>query len=250
MRKKTAIITGAGSGIGRATAIALLNNGYNVVLAGRRANALAETISLAGDTEGEPFAFAMDVTEETAVIKLFAKTIETFGQLDLLFNNAGINVPGVPFEKLTISNWNSVVGVNLTGSFLCAREAFRIMKEQNPQGGRIINNGSISAYVPRPDSAPYTSTKHAITGLTKALSLDGRKYNIAAAQIDVGNATTEMAARMAKGVRQANGTVAIEEMMEVKEVADTVLHMASLPLGTNIQFVTIMATKMPFVGRG
>lgn len=250
MENNTAIITGAGSGIGRAVTIELLNAGFNVVLAGRRADALEETVFQAGTTPGRSLLVPTDVTEETAVSKLFAKTLETFGHLDLLFNNAGVNVPGLPFENLTLDLWKSVINVNLTGSFLCAREAFRLMKGQVPQGGRIINNGSISAHAPRPDSAPYTSTKHAITGLTKTLSLDGRKYNIAVSQIDIGNATTDMAARMAKGVKQANGTVTAEAMMDAKEVANTVLHMARLPLETNIQFVTIMATKMPFVGRG
>ena len=250
MKHKTAIVTGAGSGIGRATTITLLHAGFNVVLAGRRGEALEETRSLAGKTPGKSLKLATDVTDESGVRELFAKTYSTFGHLDLLFNNAGINLPGLPFEDLTCDQWKSVVNVNLTGSFLCAREAFRVMKDQEPQGGRIINNGSISAHAPRPDSAPYTSTKHAITGLTKTLSLDGRKYNIAVSQIDVGNASTEMAARMARGVKQANGAVAAESMMKANEVANTILHMASLPLETNLQFVTIMATKMPFVGRG
>ena len=250
MKHKTAIVTGAGSGIGRATTITLLHAGFNVALAGRRDLALEETQSLAGKTPGKSFKLATDVTDEFSVKELFAKTYGTFGHLDLLFNNAGINIPGLPFEDLTCDQWELVVNVNLTGSFLCAREAFRIMKDQDPQGGRIINNGSISAHAPRPDSAPYTSTKHAITGLTKTLSLDGRKYNIAVSQIDVGNATTEMAARMAKGVKQANGTVAAEAMMNANEVANTILHMAGLPLETNLQFVTLMATKMPFLGRG
>ena len=246
----TAIVTGAGSGVGRATATALLNAGYNVALAGRRADALEETIALAGDTPGRGLAVATDVTDETAVAALFTTTGETFGRLDLLFNNAGANAPGVPFDELTVDQWQLVVDVNLTGSFLCAREAFRVMKAQDPQGGRIINNGSISAHAPRPDSAPYTATKHAITGLTKTLSLDGRKHNIAVGQIDIGNAMTEMAARMAEGVKQANGTIAVEAMMKAEEVADAVVHMAGLPLETNVQFMTIMATQMPFVGRG
>ena len=195
-------------------------------------------------------AIATDVTDETQVAALFAKTCKTYGRLDLLFNNAGTNAPGVPFEKLTADQWRQVVDVNLTGSFLCAREAFRVMKDQDPQGGRIINNGSISAHVPRPDSAPYTATKHAITGLTKTLSLDGRKHKIAVSQIDIGNAMTEMAARMAEGVKQAQGDIAVEPMMKAEEVANAVVHMASLPLETNVQFITIMATQMPFLGRG
>ena len=246
----TAIVTGAGSGIGRATAVALLNAGYNVALAGRRADALVETITMAGDVRGDGLAIATDVTDETQVAALFAKTCKTYGRLDLIFNNAGTNAPGVPFEELTADQWQQVVDVNLTGSFLCAREAFRVMKDQDPQGGRIINNGSISAHVPRPDSAPYTATKHAITGLTKTLSLDGRKYKIAVSQIDIGNAMTEMAARMAEGVKQAQGDIAVEPMMKADEVANAVVHMASLPLETNVQFITIMATQMPFVGRG
>ena len=246
----TAIVTGAGSGVGRATATALLKAGYNVALAGRRADALVETISMAGEAPGEGLAVATDVTDETQVSALFAKTCETFGRLDLLFNNAGTNAPGVPFEELTTDQWQLVVDVNLTGSFLCAREAFRVMKNQDPQGGRIINNGSISAHVPRPDSAPYTATKHAITGLTKTLSLDGRQHNIAVGQIDIGNAITKMAARMAEGVKQARGDIAVEPMMQADEVANAVVHMANLPLETNVQFITIMATQMPFVGRG
>ena len=246
----TAIVTGAGSGVGRATSIALLNAGYNVVLAGRRTNALLETISMAGEVPGEGLAVTTDVTDETDVEALFARTCKSFGRLDLLFNNAGTNAPGVPFEELKIDQWKLVVDVNLTGSFLCAREAFRAMRDQVPQGGRIINNGSISAHTPRPDSAPYTATKHAITGLTKTLSLDGRKYSIAVGQIDIGNAMTKMAARMAEGVKQARGDIAVEPMMEADEVANAVVHMAGLPLETNVQFITIMATQMPFVGRG
>ena len=246
----TAIVTGAGSGVGRATATALLNAGYNVVLAGRRADALSETIVMAGEVRGEGLAVATDVTDETQIKTLFAKTCKTFGRLDLLFNNAGTNAPGVPFEELTADQWQRVVDVNLTGSFFCAREAFRVMKDQDPQGGRIINNGSISAHAPRPDSAPYTATKHAITGLTKTLSLDGRKYRIAVSQIDIGNAMTKMAARMTEGVKQARGDIAVEPMMKAEEVANAVVHMASLPLETNVQFITIMATQMPFLGRG
>ena len=249
-RVKTAIITGAGSGVGRATATALLKAGYNVTLAGRRINALEETKSLSGETQGNSFVVATDITNEDSVLELFQRTCQEFGHLDLLFNNAGVNLPGIPFEDLSLDQWQLVINVNLTGSFLCAREAFKVMREQHPQGGRIINNGSISAHAPRPDSAPYTTTKHGVTGLTKTLSLDGRKYNIAVGQIDIGNAVTEMAARMKEGVKQADGTINPEMMMEVTQVADAVLHMAELPLETNVQFLTIMATQMPFVGRG
>jgi len=247
---KAAIVTGAGSGVGRATATALMNAGYAVALAGRRGDALEETIAMAGETPGQGLAVSTDVTDENSIAALFETTRTTFGRVDLLFNNAGANAPGVSFEELTVAQWQAVVDVNLTGSFLCARQAFRVMKDQDPQGGRIVNNGSISAHAPRPDSAPYTATKHAITGLTKTLSLDGRKYNIAVGQIDIGNAMTEMAARMAEGVKQANGKIEVEAMMKADEVADAVVHMASLPLGTNVQFLTIMATQMPFVGRG
>ena len=249
-RVKTAIVTGAGSGVGRATATALLKAGYNVTLAGRRIDALEETKYLPGETQGNSFVVATDITNENSVLELFQKTRQEFGHLDLLFNNAGVNVPGIPFEDLSLDQWQLVINVNLTGSFLCAREAFKVMREQHPQGGRIINNGSISAHAPRPDSAPYTTTKHGVTGLTKTLSLDGRKYNIAVGQIDIGNAVTEMAARMKEGVKQADGTINPEMMMEVTQVADAVLNMAELPLETNVQFLTIMATQMPFVGRG
>ncbi|MBT3658493.1 MAG: SDR family oxidoreductase [Rhodospirillaceae bacterium] len=248
--QKTAIVTGAGSGIGRATAIALLKAGYNVALAGRREDALRESITEAGDAGGRGMAVPTDVTDPDSVANLFAKTTDAFARLDLVFNNAGQNAPGILFEELTFAQWKAVVDVNLTGSFLCAQNAFRVMKKQTPMGGRIINNGSISAHAPRPDSAPYTSTKHAITGLTKTLSLDGRKYDIAVGQIDIGNAMSELAARMSKGVKQANGEIAAEAMMDVTQVADAVVHMDSLPLETNVQFMTIMATKMPFVGRG
>ena len=246
----TAIVTGAGSGVGRATSIALLNAGYNVVLAGRRTNALLETISMAGEVPGEGLAVTTDVTDETDVEALFARTCKSFGRLDLLFNNAGTNAPGVPFEELTTDQWKLVVDVNLTGSFLCAREAFRAMRDQVPQGGRIINNGSISAHTPRPDSAPYTATKHAITGLTRTLSLDGRPYDIACGQIDIGNALTEMAEPMTRGVPQADGSIRAEAVMDVSNVASSVLHMAELPLDANVQFMTVMAPKMPFIGRG
>jgi NAD(P)-dependent dehydrogenase (short-subunit alcohol dehydrogenase family) len=247
---KVALVTGAGSGIGRASAIALLKAGYKTVLTGRRLDALEETIQLAGDAGKAGLAVSADVGKPEPVADLFAKIKSAHGRLDVLFNNAGANAPGVAFEDLTFEQWQKVVDVNLTGSFLCAQQAFRIMKDQDPRGGRIINNGSISAHAPRPDSAPYTSTKHAITGLTKTMSLDGRKYDIAVSQLDIGNAMTEMAKRMSKGVKQANGEIAVEAMMDVEKVAEAVVYMASLPLDTNIQFMTIMATKMPFVGRG
>jgi NAD(P)-dependent dehydrogenase (short-subunit alcohol dehydrogenase family) len=249
MANKVAVVTGAGTGIGKASALALLNAGYSVALAGRRADLLAQTVSESG-AGARALAVPTDVSKPADVSALFAKIKEKFGSVDVLFNNAGTNAPGILFEDLTYEKWQSVVDVNLTGMFLCAQAAFRVMKEQSPRGGRIINNGSISAHAPRPDSAPYTCTKHAVTGLTKCISLDGRKYDIACGQIDVGNAMTELAARMSKGVKQANGEIAVEAMMDVKEVANAVVHMASLPLATNIQFITIMATKMPFVGRG
>jgi NAD(P)-dependent dehydrogenase (short-subunit alcohol dehydrogenase family) len=245
---KIALVTGAGSGIGKAVAHALLADGYTVVLAGRRLQALQAAAREAGTARAH--AFSADCSQPAAVDALFAFVQEKFGRLDLLFNNAGMSGPKVGFEDITYAQWQDVVGINLTGSFLCAQGAFRLMKNQSPQGGRIINNGSISAHAPRPNSAPYTATKHAITGLTKSLSLDGRKYNIACGQIDIGNALTELAAPMTKGVPQAHGAIAIEPMMEVKQVGDAVLHMANLPLSTNVQFMTIMATQMPFVGRG
>jgi NAD(P)-dependent dehydrogenase (short-subunit alcohol dehydrogenase family) len=247
---KVAIITGAGSGVGRSVAIAFLKAGYRTVLAGRRKDALDETIAMSGADAALALAVPTDVTDPASVAALFAATKASFGRLDVLFNNAGINAPGVPLEDLTVAQWKAVVDTNLTGPFLCTQEAFRLMKTQVPQGGRIINNGSISAHAPRPDSAPYTSTKHAITGLTKSTALDGRKYNIACGQIDIGNALTEMAERMTKGVKQGNGTVAIEDVMDVVHVANAVLHMASLPLEANVLTMTVMATKMPFVGRG
>jgi NAD(P)-dependent dehydrogenase (short-subunit alcohol dehydrogenase family) len=250
MSTKIAIVTGAGSGIGRASAVALLKAGYSVALAGRRADALAESVKLAGADGARAFAVPTDVTNPESVRALFAKTKDKWGRLDLLFNNAGQNAPGIPLEDLSFEQWKSVVDVNLTGMFLCIQETFRVMKAQSPRGGRIINNGSISAHAPRPNSTPYTATKHAVTGLTKCASLDGRKYDIACGQIDIGNALTEMAARMAKGVPQANGEIAIEAVMDVQHVANAIVHMASLPLEANIQFVTVMATKMPFVGRG
>jgi NAD(P)-dependent dehydrogenase (short-subunit alcohol dehydrogenase family) len=243
---KIALITGAGSGIGRATARALLREGYAVALAGRRRDALEETASGSDRTLVVP----TDVGEPDSVRKLFAEVKNNFGRLDLLFNNAGCGAPPVLLEDLTVEQWRRVVDVNLTGAFLCTQAAFRIMKEQNPRGGRIINNGSISAYAPRPNSAPYTSTKHAVTGLTKSTALDGRKYDIACGQIDIGNAETELTAKMKNGVPQANGTTAVEPTMDVEHVARAVVYLASLPLDANVLFMTVMATKMPFVGRG
>ncbi|MCS6945884.1 MAG: SDR family oxidoreductase [Sutterellaceae bacterium] len=250
MTGKTAVVTGAGSGIGRAVALALLAHGYRVALAGRRAAALQETIRLAGDDGARAIAIPTDVSDPAAVHALFAKVKETFGRLDLLFNNAGTSAPPVPLEELTYSQWQAVVDANLTGAFLCLQQAFRLMKSQTPRGGRIINNGSISAHAPRPHSAPYTATKHGITGLTKAAALDGRAYDIAVGQIDIGNAATEMTERMATGVLQANGQIAPEPRIDVKHVCDAVLYMDSLPLDANVLFMTVMATKMPFVGRG
>ena len=250
MSTKIAIVTGAGSGIGRASAVALLKAGYSVALAGRRADALAESVKVAGADGARALAVPTDVTNPESVRALFGKVKDKWGRLDVLFNNAGQNAPGIPLEDLSFEQWKNVVDVNLTGMFLCIQEAFRIMKAQDPRGGRIINNGSISAHAPRPNSTPYTATKHAVTGLTKCASLDGRKYDIACGQIDIGNALTEMAARMAKGVPQANGEITIEAVMDVQHVADAIVHMASLPLAANVQFMTVMATKMPFVGRG
>jgi NAD(P)-dependent dehydrogenase (short-subunit alcohol dehydrogenase family) len=245
---KCAIVTGAGSGIGRAIALALLREGYSVALAGRRRDALEQTAALT--ESGRELVVPTDVTDAASVDRLFEATRAAFGRLDLLFNNAGCGAPAVPLEDLSVEQWRQVVDVNLTGSFLCTRAAFRLMKEQLPRGGRIINNGSISAHAPRPNSAPYTATKHAITGLTKSTALDGRKYDIACGQIDIGNAATEMTARMADGVPQANGTVAVEPTMDVECVARSVVYMASLPLDANVLFLTVMATKMPLVGRG
>jgi len=247
---KIAIVTGAGSGIGQAVALALLQEQYAVVLAGRRKERL-EATALEGKASGaSTLVVPTDVGDPASVKALFVKTKETFGRLDLLFNNAGTGAPPVPLEDLTYEQWKTVVDANLTGVFLCTQEAFKIMKNQQPRGGRIINNGSISAHAPRPNSAPYTATKHAITGLTKATSLDGRKYDIACGQIDIGNAATEMTARMAKGVLQAHGAVEIEPTMDVNNVARSVVLMAGMPLDANVQFLTVMATKMPFVGRG
>ncbi|MFO1304931.1 MAG: SDR family oxidoreductase [Burkholderiales bacterium] len=247
---KCAIVTGAGTGIGKAAATALLKNGYRVALAGRRREPLEAAIAAAGVSPGQALAIPTDVANPASVAALFNEAKSKFGRLDLLFNNAGIGAPGVNMEDLTFEQWKNVVDINLTGSFLCTQEAIRIMKDQSPRGGRIINNGSISAHAPRPNSAPYTATKHAITGLTKSTSLDGRKYHIACGQIDIGNAHTDLAARMAQGVPQANGQIASEPLMDVEHVASAILYMASLPLDANVQFMTIMATKMPFVGRG
>jgi NAD(P)-dependent dehydrogenase (short-subunit alcohol dehydrogenase family) len=247
---RIAIVTGAGSGIGRAVAIGLVRDGFSVVLAGRREAQLQETAGLSGGPASRLLPIATDVTRDDDVRALFERTAAAFGRLDLLFNNAGVSAPGVPLEELTLDAWNSVVQTNLTGAFLCTREAFGLMKRQDPMGGRIINNGSISAYVPRPHSAPYTASKHAVTGLTKSTSLDGRKYNIACGQIDIGNAATEMAARMAAGVPQANGTIAAEPLLDVDHVVNAVRYMAGLPLDANVQFLTVMATAMPFIGRG
>jgi NAD(P)-dependent dehydrogenase (short-subunit alcohol dehydrogenase family) len=247
---KVALVTGAGSGIGRAVSLTLQRAGYSVVLAGRRKAELDRTVSLADPNGGRMIAVPTDVSQPDAVRALFAVTKETFGRLDLLFNNAGSGTPAIPMEELTYEQWMTVVGVNLTGPFLCSQEAIRMMKAQTPRGGRIINNGSISAHTPRPHSAPYTSTKHAITGLTKSISLDCRNFDIACGQIDIGNAATEMTERMTKGVPQANGTTMVEPRMNVQHVADAVLHMATLPLDANVQFMTIMATTMPFIGRG
>jgi NAD(P)-dependent dehydrogenase (short-subunit alcohol dehydrogenase family) len=248
--EKIALVTGAGSGIGRQVAIALCEAGYSVVLAGRREEPLGETATLAGESGSRTLVVPTDVSEPSSVSALFDRTGEEFGRLDVLFNNAGVNAPAVPMEDLSIEEWKSVVDINLTGAFLCARQAIKLMKNQNPKGGRIINNGSISAHVPRPNSAAYTSTKHAVTGLTRCISLDGRKHDIACGQIDIGNALTEMAQRMTKGVPQANGSVEIEPTMDVKNVASAVVYMASLSLDANVQFMTIMATEMPFIGRG
>jgi NAD(P)-dependent dehydrogenase (short-subunit alcohol dehydrogenase family) len=248
--RKIALVTGAGTGIGKAVAIALLDDGYSVVLTGRRAEPLEQTVKDAGRLATETIVVPTDVSDSESVRRLFAKTRDRFGRLDLLFNNAGLNVPGVLLEEISEAQWRLVVDVNLTGAFLCTQQAFRLMKSQNPRGGRIINNGSISAHVPRPNSAPYTATKHAITGLTRSTALDGRKYDIACGQIDIGNAATEMASRMATGVPQANGDIAAEPLMDVGHVARAVIYMASLPLDANVQFMTVMATKMPFIGRG
>jgi NAD(P)-dependent dehydrogenase (short-subunit alcohol dehydrogenase family) len=247
---RVAIVTGAGSGIGRAVALELLREGHDVALAGRRSEQLEETAREAEPGGRRTLVVPTDVTEPESVARLFERVRATFGRLDLLFNNAGVSAPAVPLEELTIEQWRRVVETNLTGAFLCTQHAFRLMKEQRPRGGRIINNGSISAHVPRPRSAPYTATKHAITGLTKSTSLDGRDHDIVCGQIDIGNASTLMTGRMATGVPQANGTVVAEPVMDVQHVARAVAYMASLPLDANVQFMTVMASKMPFVGRG
>ena len=247
---KTAVVTGAGTGVGKAVAIALLEAGWNTVFAGRRLPLLEEAIAAAGKTEGKALASAADVTQADDVDRLFEGAVKEFGRVDLLFNNAGRGFKATLIDELPVETWNEVVAVNLTGSFLCARAAFRQMRRQSPQGGRIINHGSVSAHAPRPGSVPYTATKHAITGLTKTLALDGRPFNIACGQIDIGNALTEMVAPTASGVPQANGTIAVEATMDVNHVASSVLYMAGLPLDANVLFMTTMATNMPFVGRG
>ena len=247
---KVALITGAGSGIGRAVAITLQAAGYRVVLAGRRADELDKTAALMPGASGQVLAIPTDVTDPTSVKAAFAEARQSFGRLDVLFNNAGMFAVGTPLEDIPLETWKRVVDVNLTGAFLCAQEAIRMMKAQDPKGGRIINNGSISAQTPRPHSAPYTATKHAITGLTKSISLDGRVDNIACSQIDIGNAATDFTAKMADGILQANGTVMIEPRFDVQHVADAVLYIANLPLDANVPFMTLMATSMPLVGRG
>jgi NAD(P)-dependent dehydrogenase (short-subunit alcohol dehydrogenase family) len=247
---KTAIVTGAGTGIGKAAATALLQNGYRVAFAGRRREPLDAAIAATGALAADALAVPTNVADPASVATLFDRVKASWGRLDVLFNNAGVGAPPIDMEDLTLEQWRNVVDINLTGAFLCTQHAIRIMKDQAPRGGRIINNGSISAHAPRPNSAPYTATKHAITGLTKATSLDGRKYDIACGQIDVGNAGTEMAAKMATGVPQANGQIAVEPLMDVAHVASAIVYMAGLPLDANVQFMTIMATKMPFVGRG
>ena len=247
---RVAIVTGAGTGVGKHAALALLRDGYSVAVAGRRIESLESTLAEAEECRERALAVPTDVGRPGDVQALFAKTVEAFGRLDVLFNNAGVGTPPANMEDLTFEQWQRVVDTNLTGTFLCTQEAFKVMKGQEPMGGRIINNGSISAYVPRPNSAPYTSTKHAVTGLTKSTSLDGRKYNIACSQIDIGNANTDMTAAMETGVLQAHGQVATEPRFDVNHVAESIVYIANLPLETNVQFMTIMATKMPYIGRG
>ncbi len=248
---KIALVTGAGTGIGKAASLALLKDGWSVVLAGRRIAPLEQTKSEAGTDGARALVVTTDVAQPESVRDLFAKAKAKYGRLDMLFNNAGVNSPGIPLEELSFEQWKSVVDINLTGPFLCTQEAFRIMKHQSPRGGRIINNGSISAHTPRPNSSPYTATKHAITGLTKATALDGRAFDIACSQIDIGNAATEMAERMAKGVPQANGAIAVEPLMDINHVASALLYMANLPLDANVQFMSLLPPKMPaFIGRG
>jgi NAD(P)-dependent dehydrogenase (short-subunit alcohol dehydrogenase family) len=249
MQERVAIVTGGGSGIGKAVALALANEGYAVVIAGRRREALVSVAAAAAGT-GRVLAVPADVTDPTSVKSLFNTTAEAYGRLDLLFNNAGVGAPPIPLDDLTYDQWKAVVDTNVTGTFLCTQEAFRLMKRQTPRGGRIINNDSISAHAPRPNSAPYTATKHAITGLTKSTALDGRKYDIACGQIDIGNAATDMTERLSQGALQADGKLAPEPRMDLTEVARAVVYMASLPLDANVQFMTVMATKMPFIGRG
>ena len=246
---RIAIITGAGTGVGKAAALALLRDGYRVALAGRRVEPLNAVVQESG-AAGRALVVPTDVADPDSVRALFDATVAAFGRIDVLFNNAGVNAPGIPLEDLTVQQWRTVVDINLTGMFLCIQQAFRVMKSQSPRGGRIINNGSISAYAPRPHSIAYTATKHGVVGLTKAASLDGRKYDIAVGQIDIGNAATEMAQRMASGVMQANGEIAIEPLMDVGIVGQSVLYMANLPQQANVMFHTVMATKMPFAGRG
>ena len=248
--QKISIVTGAGTGVGKSASLALADEGWTIVLAGRRKDPIEAVANEIKSRGGNASAIVTDTSDTKSVKGLFEETKRTFGRLDLLFNNAGTNAPGVSLEELSFEQWTNVVNVNLTGVFLCTQEAFRLMKAQTPMGGRIINNGSISAHVPRPGSAPYTATKHAVTGLTRSTSLDGRKYNIACGQIDIGNALTEMAARMTKGVPQADGSIQVEPVMDVANVGRTVAHMASLPMEANVQFVTVMATNMPFIGRG
>ena len=248
--QKISIVTGAGTGVGKAASLALADEGWTIVLAGRRKDPIEAVTNEIKSRGGNALAIVTDTSDTKSVKGLFEETERAFGRLDLLFNNAGTNAPGVSLEDLSFEQWTNVVNVNLTGVFLCTQEAFRLMKTQTPMGGRIINNGSISAHVPRPGSAPYTATKHAVTGLTRSTSLDGRKYNIACGQIDIGNALTEMAARMTKGVPQADGSIQVEPVMDVANVGKTVAHMASLPMEANVQFVTVMATNMPFIGRG
>ena len=247
---KVAMVTGAGSGIGRAASLALLQAGYRVVLAGRRLEALQQTVEKAGALSENALAVATDASNPDSVEALFKATHKAWGRLDVLFNNAGMGAPAIPMEDLTFEQWKTVVDANLTGAFLCSQEAIRIMKAQDPKGGRIINNGSISAHAPRPNTIAYTATKHAVTGLTKSISLDGRQHDIACSQIDIGNAATEMTERMTKGIVQAHGGMMVEPRMDVRHVASAIVYMAGLPLDANVQFMTIMATKMPFVGRG
>lgn len=247
---RTAVVTGAGSGVGKATAVALLKNGWNTVFVGRRQSALDEAVASAGNTSAKALAISCDVSNSPEVEALFDRVVKEFGRVDLVFNNAGTGFKASTPDEIPVDAWEKTVAVNLNGSFYCARAAFRVMRAQTPQGGRIINNGSVSAYAPRPGSSPYTATKHAITGLTKSLALDGRPFDIACGQIDIGNALTEMAHQMTIGVPQANGTIAAEPTIDVQRVAESVLHMANMPLDTNVLFMNVMATKMPFVGRG